>query len=473
MDTTQLTRDFPALAYTAPARMHEPTLLKAVEILTELYEAREKTLDHVWGYSHDVTNKEHHSARALDFMVPSDKATGDWIADYIIAHAERLGLIHIIWYQRIWRGPYSTSLNPKGVWQDMADRDSPTQNHLDHPHVWFSDVPYIAQEDDLDMSTLEEMLKELRIIRQAVAPDVELPIEPEPEPEPPAPEPEPEVPPGNPVVDKVGDTLKLVSPIMGGKAVTKMQERLTAHGFATEADGWFRAGDDRAVKAFQTASGLTSDGVVGKKTWDALLAKSRLEMRSETLKILKARAWAGAPSDTQIIKDFQAAWNFGSALTVDGVPGEKTHAAALQFAKNGEKLSPNFSAAELKCRCNDRYPDCRRIFTKRSLLAALEKLRAAHYKSGLRVVSGSRCDQHNASIPGAYERSQHRYGRACDIEPRLTRSQVAALGVFSGIGYSVSNDNLVVHVDVRADAGPDRDNFPAGSKSNPNVFREG
>lgn len=272
--------------------------------------------------------------------------------------------------------------------------------------------------------------------------------------------------------NEIGMLLKVTQPRMKGTAVSAAQRRLTLHGQAVSNDSIYGPGTEAAIKAFQTSKGLTADGVAGEKTWAALLAPTGAEMRKETLEILKARAWVGAPNDTQIIKDFQAAWNFGPALTVDGIAGARTHAAALVFKSNGEKLSPNFTAAELKCRCEDRYPECRRIFTKRSLLAALEKLRAAHYKTGLRVVSGSRCDRHNASIRGAYARSQHRYGRACDIEPRLTVAQARALGVFSGIGYARTS-KLVVHVDVRADAGPDRDNYPAGSNANPNVFPEG
>lgn len=298
--------------------------------------------------------------------------------------------------------------------------------------------------------------------------------EPEPEPEPePKPEPKPEPPtPANPVVDEIGALLKLTNPITIGKAVTYAQQRLNAHGVKVDIDGRFGVGTEAGVEAFQKAEGLTVDGVIGKNTWDALKAEPRAKMRTEALRILKARGWAGAPSDTQIIKDFQAAYAFGTALAVDGIVGDKTYAAVLAFDKSGGNLSPNFTAMEFQCRCKDRYPDCRRVWVKRSLLVKLEKLRASHYKNGLRVVSGCRCPQHNASIPGAYERSQHLYGRGCDIVARYHFNTIKALGLFSGIGYARAN-NLVVHVDVRADMGPDRDNFPVGTDANPRIFAEG
>ena len=133
----------PALIHTGISRMHEPTLFKASEILDALLEIRNKTLVHLWGYDPNVSNKEHYSGRALDFMVHSDTDAGHFIADYAIANEERLGLVHILWRQRIYRGPSSTSLNPKSAWYPMADRGNSTANHMDHPHIFFDESSYI------------------------------------------------------------------------------------------------------------------------------------------------------------------------------------------------------------------------------------------------------------------------------------------------------------------------------------------
>ena len=68
--------------------------------------------------------------RAADFMVHSDRAKGDAVAQYVIDNAARFRVEYVIWRQRI----YMVS---SGSWRAMADRGSPTANHMDHPHVAF------------------------------------------------------------------------------------------------------------------------------------------------------------------------------------------------------------------------------------------------------------------------------------------------------------------------------------------------
>ncbi len=56
-----------------------------------------------------------------------------------------------------------------------------------------------------------------------------------------------------------------------GWSVSKLQELMNGHGFdAGVVDGEFGPRTERAVKAYQTAQGLTADGVVGQKTYRAL-----------------------------------------------------------------------------------------------------------------------------------------------------------------------------------------------------------
>ena len=59
-----------------------------------------------------------------------------------------------------------------------------------------------------------------------------------------------------------------------GSDVTLCQRDLNLHGYACSVDGIFGSGTESQVKAFQSASGLTADGIVGPNTWSALEAPS-------------------------------------------------------------------------------------------------------------------------------------------------------------------------------------------------------
>ena len=75
----------------------------------------------------------HPAGLALDFMInniPNGKSTGDKLAAYLQDNAADLGVKYIIWQQHIW----SVERSDEG-WRAMADRGSPTQNHMDHVHL--------------------------------------------------------------------------------------------------------------------------------------------------------------------------------------------------------------------------------------------------------------------------------------------------------------------------------------------------
>jgi hypothetical protein len=80
---------------------------------------------------------EHGSGQACDFMestggampTAARQAHGDQVAQYVINNASRLGLMYVIWRQRIW------DTRTSGGWRTMEDRGSITANHYDHVHV--------------------------------------------------------------------------------------------------------------------------------------------------------------------------------------------------------------------------------------------------------------------------------------------------------------------------------------------------
>lgn len=79
---------------------------------------------------------EHPLGRACDFMLstgggmPSaaETARGHQIAAWAIKNAQRLGIMYIIFRQRIWHVR-------TGAWRTMSDRGGTTANHFDHPHI--------------------------------------------------------------------------------------------------------------------------------------------------------------------------------------------------------------------------------------------------------------------------------------------------------------------------------------------------
>jgi hypothetical protein len=73
---------------------------------------------------------DHPSGHAIDFMV--NRATGDKLADYALAHMDELGVKYVIWRQRY---------NDGSGWDAMEDRGDATANHMDHVHVSFDGSP--------------------------------------------------------------------------------------------------------------------------------------------------------------------------------------------------------------------------------------------------------------------------------------------------------------------------------------------
>lgn len=82
----------------------------------------------IGGYRQDAY-PEHPSGRALDVMVGVGNPIGDEVTSWALANDAVLPLIHALWKQTVWM--------PSGATQPMGDRGNPTQNHMDHPHLWY------------------------------------------------------------------------------------------------------------------------------------------------------------------------------------------------------------------------------------------------------------------------------------------------------------------------------------------------
>jgi len=105
-----------------------------------------------------------------------------------------------------------------------------------------------------------------------------------------------------------------------GHPVRTLQHLLRAHGQQVSVDGIFGPLTEGAVKAVQTASGLTADGIVGPQTWPRLIVQVRRGDSGEAVRggqeEFQFRNLSGDPS---------------KGLTVDGIFGPKTDAAVRGF----------------------------------------------------------------------------------------------------------------------------------------------
>ncbi|MFM6847738.1 MAG: phage tail tip lysozyme [Terrabacter sp.] len=99
-----------------------------------------------------------------------------------------------------------------------------------------------------------------------------------------------------------------------GAAVRTLQYMLRASGRSVTADGLFGSGTESAVRSYQSAHGLSVDGVVGNNTWYSILPVLRQGSSGEAVKGLQ-RELVDA----------------GYSLTVDGSFGPATNTAVRSY----------------------------------------------------------------------------------------------------------------------------------------------
>jgi hypothetical protein len=96
------------------------------------YLIRKYNIKESGGYRANDPFPDHPSRKAVDFMVGNTRAghrKGDALVGELIRNHRKHRVKYIIWRQRIWY--------PGRGWKKMSDRGSPTQNHMDHPHVLY------------------------------------------------------------------------------------------------------------------------------------------------------------------------------------------------------------------------------------------------------------------------------------------------------------------------------------------------
>lgn len=85
----------------------------------------------IGGLGHRAGRSDHPHGNAIDVMTNRDTAMGRRIADHFRQNHQQLGVKYVIYQQQI------ASPRTNWQWQRMADRGSPTANHMDHPHISF------------------------------------------------------------------------------------------------------------------------------------------------------------------------------------------------------------------------------------------------------------------------------------------------------------------------------------------------
>lgn len=124
------------------------------------------------------------------------------------------------------------------------------------------------------------------------------------------------------------------------------------------------------------------------------------------------------------------------------------------------RLSQNFTSREFDCRCDS--PLCQSTVVEELLVESLELLREG--SGPLVVLSGFRCEEHNARVGGVKD-SQHLLGRAADVRasrglsPNSVAQLAGAVRAFAAGGIGIYRDLNFTHLDVRDD-GPARWTHP-------------
>ncbi len=99
-----------------------------------------------------------------------------------------------------------------------------------------------------------------------------------------------------------------------GEDVRTVQYLLSAHGHHLDVDGVFGPRTEEGVRGFQSSNGLSSDGIVGRQTWPALVVQVALGDNGDAVRAVQS----------QLI-------HRGGFANVDGIFGPDTDDAVRRF----------------------------------------------------------------------------------------------------------------------------------------------
>ncbi len=303
------------LAKYDPARLCSPTskpgAVALMRLLTTTYKAsRSLGISRACGAG---GKSEHKEGRAIDWgvraWVPAEKANAEGFIRWALApdargnryaNARRLGIMYMIWNDRIWTAshPGWQSYKHPACRGRALSRCNQTLRHRDHVHVSLS---WSGARKATSFWTG-------KVGSSKGAPSAGS---------------------GSSTgsVAKVGKTLKAyrgkqLRKGSRGTAVVALQKALRMK----DVTGNFGALTNAAVKKFQRHKGLPSQGIVGRRTWAALQA----ELSREARKITKVRGKVVRPgAKGSAVRVLEAALN----RKVDGKYGKKDVAALKRFQR--------------------------------------------------------------------------------------------------------------------------------------------
>lgn len=148
--------------------------------------------------------------------------------------------------------------------------------------------------------------------------------------------------------------------------------------------------------------------------------------------------------------------DFGG-LTVDGIIGSESESALKEAVINGMPIrEPEdfweeidfFTREEFRCKCGGRYCSGYPAEMKREVVTVADRARK-YFGSPGHVISGLRCQQHNANS-GGVANSQHMYGEAVDlrIEGVSADTLLAFVQKQPEVRYAYKINSTNVHFDI-------------------------